>query len=209
MGDCCITPGQSQSWIDLQHAKPIDVLALIANAYIGSTQGSFANSSNFGTSATWATNPFTIASNPTCTALGTDNVQKAADALQWTFQHQTGNVGATVPPPMRKVIFLRGGTDWQMEIPLDLGGSSYTDLQLSFRDNSGTRGDAQGTIPVVQWTGSFTGSVTMKVTLKEEGRFVMGLRGLTGSTVNMMEMEWIVVGSSSNQPTNNIQTNCK
>ena len=195
--DCCFPPRNSQSWIDLQHAKPVDVLNLIADAYIGSTAGAFANSSNYGTPGSWATNSFTITSAPTCAALGTDNLAKVADAAQWNFSHSTANVASTNAIPLRKVIFLRAGEQWQMTVPVSLGGSTYTDIQLSFLDNAATRGDAQGTVPVIQWTGSFTGDVSLKVTLKTPGKYTMGLRAVTGGNTSMFEMEWIIVGGQS------------
>ncbi len=191
--DCCFPPQNSQSWIDLQHAKPVDILNLVADAYIGSTAGAFANSSNYGTPGSWATNSFTITSAPTCTALGTDDLALVADAAQWNFQHQTANVASTNAIPLRKVIFLRAGTQWQMTIPVSLGGSTYSDIQLSFLANAATRGDAQGTVPVIQWTGSFTGDVSLKVTLKMPGNYQIGLRAVTGGNTSMFEMEWIVV----------------
>jgi hypothetical protein len=191
--DCCLPPQNSQSWIDLQHAKPVDILNLVADAYIGSTAGAFANSSNYGTPGSWATNSFTITSAPTCAALGTDDLAIVANAAQWNFSHSTANVASTNAIPLRKVIFLRAGRQWQMTIPVSLGGSTYTDIQLSFLDNAATRGDAQGTVPVIQWTGSFTGDVSLKVTLKEPGKYTMGLRAVTGGNTSMFEMEWIVV----------------
>jgi hypothetical protein len=85
-----------------------------------------------------------------------------------------------------------------MIIPIALSGSGpFTDLQLSFRDNAGTRGDAQGTIPVILFTGSFAaGTYTLEIALQNVGstQVVMGLKA-TDNTAKptMYESEWIIV----------------
>lgn len=104
------------------------------------------------------------------------------------------NLEAKLTPPLKNVIFLRGGLQWQNEITLALGGSSYADIQLSYRDNAGTRGDLSGTIPVISWTGSFTGTQVLKVTLNTVGRATIGIRLLHASgDYSMYESEWIIV----------------
>jgi hypothetical protein len=109
------------------------------------------------------------------------------------MQHLTRNVASTLPIPLQKVIFLRGGTEWAMTIPLTITGT-LTKIELGFRDNAGTRGDSQGSYPVVSWTGSFTGNVDLVVTLKQMGNFPMILWGKTGAPVySTTEQEWIVV----------------
>lgn len=119
-------------------------------------------------------------------------MQNVADADQWN-NRLTAKIDSTVAIPLRKVIFLRGGTSWKMRIPIDFGGSTYTDIQLSFRDNAATRGDAQGTWPVIQFGGSFTGVCTLEVVIKTMGRVSIGLRAVTGGTTSMFEMEWMIV----------------
>ncbi len=100
----------------------------------------------------------------------------------------------TLAPPPAKVIFLRGGPAWEMSIPINFGGATYNDLQLSFRDNAGTRGDYAGTVPVIAFQGLFTGAQTLSVTLKSPGRISMGLRSIDLSgNWSMFEMEWIIV----------------
>ncbi len=194
MDTCCISPAAAQSWIDWAHAMPIDPATLIQNAVIGSTAGVPTNSTNFNNS-TWGTSTVGIksGSTPTCTALETTNAQMIANAAAWQFAALTNNASATLAPPLLKAIFFRGGPQWQMTLPLDFGATTYTNLQLSFLDNAGTRGDAQATVPVIQWAGSFSGATTLLLTLKAFGQFTMGLRCDTGSAVSMYESRWIVV----------------
>ncbi|MDB5033155.1 MAG: hypothetical protein JWQ98_396 [Chlorobi bacterium] len=138
MGCSCNAPDTITSWIGWADTEPQNPLDLIANATLNGTQGVFARSSNYWNPSSWYSggNPFTLASAPLCVALGTDSQQKIADAAQWNMQHTTANL--TVAPPLRKVIFLRGGLDWEMHIPLSFGASTYTTVELSFRDNAGT-----------------------------------------------------------------------
>lgn len=69
-----------------------------------------------------------------------------------------------------------------------------SNIQLSFRDNAGTRGDQSGTIPVISFTGSFTGSKNLVLTLKQLGHVVMGLRAIDSlGAWSMYESEWIIV----------------
>jgi hypothetical protein len=72
--------------------------------------------------------------------------------------------------------------------------STYTDVQLSFRDNAGTRGDMTGTIPAISFTGSFTGVQKLSLTLKTIGVAVMRIRLIhSGGAYSMYESEWIIV----------------
>ena len=188
-------PSNAQSWNDLQVFQPINPVDLIAWANIASSTTSFRMSPNFATGP-WITSPFSLSSTPPyVAALGTDNLQNVADADQWNFQHLTGKGGdTTITLPLLKVIFLRGGAQWKNSIRLTLGGATYNDLQLSFRDNAATRGDYRGTIPVISFTGgNLTATITLEVVLKTFGEYTMGLRAYDGSNISMFEMEWIVV----------------
>jgi len=106
-------------------------------------------------------------------------------------------MAATNPPALNKVAFLRAGNEYQMEFDINLGGNSYTDLLLSFRDNAAVPGDfvsgGTGTIPVFKFSGILTGIKTMKISLLMPGTFVMGMKAVTGGSHSMFEMEWIVV----------------
>jgi len=193
--NCCIFPPQANNWIPWIHAMPMDPFNVILNAAIAGAQGVLVNSSNYNNS-TWATNTVVLKSGqtPTVTALETTNAQMQADAAQWNFRTQTNNVAATLAPPLLRAIFMRGGAPWQMTLPLDFGGNTFTNLQFSLLDNAGTRGDSQGTVPVIQWTGSFTGATTINLTFKTFGEFIFGLRCDTGGgTVMMYESRMKIV----------------
>lgn len=168
---------------------------MIARAEFGGSVGAYADSATFHTySGTIVASPFVYTGTPTCSALGTDSLQRVTDADQWNFSHMTRNSSAMLAPPLAKVIFLRGGVAWEMSIPINFGGATYNDLQLSFRDNAGTRGDYAGTVPVIAFQGLFTGAQTLALTLKRPGRISMGLRAIDLSgNWSMFEMEWIIV----------------
>jgi hypothetical protein len=190
--------GGVQSWNDLITMQPADPRDLIGNAAIQGSTVQFLMSSTFTiTSGTWLPSPFALGSAvPTCATLGTDSFQCIEWANQWNFDHLTAKVGdALIALPLLKVIFLRAGTQWKNMIRLNLGGATYNDLQLSYRDNAATRGDSRGTIPVVSFMGgNLTGNITLEVTLKQPGHYMMGLRAIDGSSNrSMYEMEWIVV----------------
>lgn len=215
----CQSSNSIMSWNDLQHMTPHNPLDLIAYAELRTIPGLFLNSSSFllpgGSSVPpvsppfgppppppptpWAASPFSLNGLPVCTANETDNLQMVSDATQWNFQNLTADTSAYLALPMRKVIFLRGGTQWTMEIPLALGASSYPNIQLSFRDNASTRGDYAGTIPVIDFSNQaapFTGNVSLKLILKNVGRVSMVLRAIDNGAPpvwSMFEMEWVIV----------------
>lgn len=186
---------QINSWIDLSVCPPKNPLDLIANTYIDATQGVYLNSSTFLTPpGSWVASGLSVSAAPFCKALETDNFQMAAEADMWTFQRQTRFSSASTAPPVQKMIFLRGGRRWAMHIPISMGGGTYTDLQLTYRDNAATRGDFAGTVPVISFTGSFSGTPKLIVTLNTLGTVSMGLRAIVGGTdYSMLEMEWVIV----------------
>ena len=196
MKNCGPNPGPVMSWYDLQNSAPKNPFNLIAEAYLNGAPGVFAYSDTFidPPGGTWIASPVTYADEAICIALESDNNLKNAEAEQWNFRHQAVNTAATLAPPMRKVIYLRGGRQWKMQFTLDLG-TSTNDLQLSFRDNAGTRGDYAGTISVITFPGSYSGSVLFEVTLKEFGHIPMGLRMIDSGTSDwsLFEMDWVVV----------------
>jgi hypothetical protein len=143
----------------------------------------------------WNSSQIAITSPPTCVALETTNAQMVADAAQWNFDHLTAYLGPTVPTPVNKSLYLRGGDQWRMDIPLSLGYLSYTELQLSILSNIGTRGDCQGTIPAVIFNSrTYSGSVTLRVSLKKLGVFSIGIRAIdTNGYYSMFSSTWNVV----------------
>jgi hypothetical protein len=183
------------SYYDLQNMCPKNPLELLAMASINGTTGALANSSTFG-SETWTDvgSLLTITSKPTITTLGGDSAQNVADAQQWNFLNLTWNSASTVPIPLRKTIFLRAGTHWSNRITL-ANTATIQDPQLSFLMNAATRGDKQGTIPVISWAGgSYTaGTFALDVVLKQPGHVRMGFWFISGGAYYMFDMEWFVV----------------
>lgn len=193
---CCQSIETANSWIQWQKATPVSILDLVANAKLNNITGIYSNESDFATQ-TWAASPITYQGTtlPTCSTLHTDNQQMVANAEQWNMQHLTRNVASTLAIPLQKVIFLRGGTHWQMTIPLNLS-ATLQKVELGFRDNAGTRGDGQSTYPVITFTNGgtgFSGNINLVVTLKQMGNFSMLLWGTTGAAFSTFESEWIIV----------------
>ena len=186
----CNGSGSVNSWIDWANTAPQDPLDLIAYSALASTVGVFSRVAL--PSATWSASPITLGSDPVCIALESDNQQMVADAAQWNFQHKTRNPDSTLALPLTKVIFLRGGTRWNMSFQIIFGAETAEDVMLTFRDNYGTRGDAQGTIPVISF-GSQTGTKTLNLTLKSPGRVSMGIIATYSGMNSMYESEWIIV----------------
>jgi hypothetical protein len=143
----------------------------------------------------WINDPFLLASAPTCSALGTDNDLMLANAMQWNFLHRTSVPSTTIAPPLNNLVYLRGGNLWMMTVPIQLGSLNYPDIQVSFRNNAGTRGGCQGTVPAVSFTArNYTGLIDLRVVLGRLGRYIMGIRAIDefGNSY-MYEMDWNVV----------------
>ena len=197
MGCGCSDPGMVRSWNDIAKLSPTNPLDLIAYATLNGTVGAYANSTTYAqtTGVTWVNSGVIVSAEASVLSLATDQMVTQAYANQWNFQHLTDNL--VVPPPLRKVLFLKAGTAWQNIIPLNFGGAStFDEVELSFRDNAGTRGDSAGTIPVITFGGSYTGvSVLLNVTLQRTGIAIIGLkmRNTVGSDLSMFEMEWHIV----------------
>lgn len=188
VGNGC-NPRQLDSWNDWQSMCPIDPLDLIAYASIGGTVGERYQSSNFlDPGAAWTANYSTISDAPKIVALETDNLQMVADADQWNFSHLTWNSSSALAMPLRKVIFLRGGVQWSNLIKIATGGPTIQDVQLSFMSNAGTRGDKQGTVPVIQWQGLGAANIDLALTLKKYGTFNLALWLYDGTNYTIMEL---------------------
>jgi len=193
--------GSIQSWYDLQDYAPRNPLDLIwlAQIYDGANTdiGVFLNSSTYNTPpSSWlAASPFSYNGTPACVTNETTKPEKILEQSNWNFTHLTRNSSTLLAPPLRTMIFLRGGKEWTMNIPVNLGAGSYSDLELSFLENAGTRGDYLGTIPVISFTArAYTGSVTFKIISQQLGKVSMGLRAIDASgNWSMFAMDWIVV----------------
>lgn len=186
-----------QSWSDLPVVQPGDPRSLILYSAIGGIPGIFARSTNF-LATVWGVSPFVFsATNTKVLSLDTTDALSGVDALQWTFAHQMVNVSSTLAPPMRKVAFLRAGRKWNNILEFDMGVLNYSNVQLSFRNNLATSGTflngAAGTVPVISFTGVFTGVNILQLTLLQPGVYSMVLSGTNGGSSYAFEMEWIVL----------------
>lgn len=184
-----------QSWIDFSNLCPKTPLALIAWGKLGSTVGTYQNSSTYiNPPGGWVTDGCSVSNEPFCSALQSDNQQMVADADQWNFSHLTRSDNSNLTPPLKKLIFLRGGNQWKMTLPITMG-MNCTNVQLSLLNNAATRGDAQGTVPVIDFNEGFSaGSVVdLEVTLLSFGQVTIGLRLLNGSQYSMFAMDWVIV----------------
>ena len=185
-GTC--SPIQVRSWNDLASICPQDPRSLIADSTIAGTTGTLYNSSTYA-SQTWAATPLSILSDPKISALETDNKQKVADADQWQFSHLTWNDSTNLAKPLQKVVFLRGGTDWLNTLSFDFGGTAIEEVQISFLNNASTRGDKQGTIPVIRWTDqTLSGTASVTLVLKRFGQFTLGIWTYDGTNYAMYEL---------------------
>lgn len=161
---------------------PAEILDLITMARLGGTAGTFLNSTTYNTPpVAWTANGIAYNSEPITVALATDSGLAMNHAGQFNFSHDLRNQSALLAPPLQKVIFARAGTQWENQIGIAFGGVTYNDLQLIFRDNAGTRGDASGTIPVISWIGSFTGNSTLGLTFKELGHVFLMIRAISST----------------------------
>jgi hypothetical protein len=143
----------------------------------------------------WFPTLMSVSSNPTCLALESDNLERVAAAAEWNFQHLSAYISPNLAPPLQKVIFLRAGPAWQMNVPIDLGYRSYAVLELSLLSNAGTRGDCQGSIPSVVFAANiYRGIVTLQITLKTIGQFVLGIRATdSNGYYSMFELDCVGV----------------
>ncbi len=190
----CNCNGPVNSWYDWAHQMPANILDLVAMAQLGAMPGLFQNSTTFNTPpVAWTASGIAYSGEPVVTALATDSGLATNFANQYNFSREQRNQSALLAPPLQKVIFARAGTQWENLITLAFGGVTYNDLQLSFRDNAGTRGDAQGTIPVISWTGSFTGNQQLGLVFKQPGQISLMLRAINAAgDWSAFEMEIII-----------------
>ncbi len=143
----------------------------------------------------WKTSLISIAGVPACIALELTNAQMIADAAQWNFDHLAANTSSNLAPPLPNRLYLRGGTQWRMDIPLNVGYIGYSELLISLLTNAATRGDCQGTVPAILFNArTYTGQVTLRVTLKKFGNFMIGIRGKdVNNYYSMYNSTWYVV----------------
>src|SRR5687767_9939707 len=123
---CCIKLDEVVDWYGWEDAQPQEITDLIARANLtggpgGSGYGTRTRVTDFA-SQSWVDPFVTMISQPTCQAVGTDKAANTADAERWMFDHKTWNSSSTLPLPLRKVMFMRAGTNWRMQLQVLLSG---------------------------------------------------------------------------------------
>jgi hypothetical protein len=194
-GSCNDSPAPAmRSWSDHQTMMPKCPLDLLWYAKLGTVEGIVGSSAYFyqPASGSWRDPLVAISGKPTCCAAGTDAEQKLEEARYWTFAHQTYYGDLNAAKPLRKLIFLRGGVDWRMKIPLTFS-SEWTNVLFSLRNNAATRGDAQGMVPVISFAGAYSGAHELEVSIRSFGQATMALVGTQSGDTAMFEMEWVVM----------------
>ena len=187
-------PAMVTNWNDYQRMCPSDPRELIAYAVLDSIVGQFDYSTDFIEPGTWSGSPLVISNKPVVSALETDDQLKVAEANQWNFLNLTWNSSSALAIPARKFLFLRGTHEWDNRISIDFSGTPITDVQLSLMMNAATRGDKQGTAPVIKWTDlNLTGERNLNVVLRQFGTFSIGLWTYDGAHHAMFEMIWQVM----------------
>lgn len=164
----------NQGWLGLKKSMPQDPTDFIAVAQLDTIWAIAINSNSYSipTSGSWTT-PSVLLADPV--SISYTNPVSRADlqyiATSIGIQSQLSNISGA-PLPIQDIIFCfgnnKGRTDWQMNIPINFGAVNYNKFELSILENLATRGDEQGTIPVLDFgSGPFTGNKTLKLLFAE------------------------------------------
>ena len=190
--------GNIRNWNDFSNEYPQDPLDLISLATVYGVVGTWERVANYARPlgpSPWILTPYTITGECIVSTNGTDQIQNVSDADQWNFRNITTNVASTTAPPLRKVVFMKAGIGWTNSLPITTA-ATINELQLSFADNAATRGDAQGTIPVIRFLGPVTGATNLLLVLKKPGRFTLGLNAIDNivpPNYSMLELDIVAV----------------
>jgi hypothetical protein len=198
-----------QSWYDLPLMSPMDPRSVVSFVNLqdsggGNHSGIFQNSSTFLNNTTWHTPPIAYTSiatvAPMCNALTPQDSDAVVTAANWTAAHGILASNTQLPPTILRSCFLKAGNRFQTTINLDwTPGVTSTDVQLSFKDNSGVGGNlitGSSTVPVLAWSGNTFGGLARALTISTigPGRVAMVLRIIDNSgNWSMFEMDWNIV----------------
>lgn len=162
-------------WLTLENSNPVPVTNSISLAQlfdgVTTTNGEVKHSTNYyaPTGGTWAATPITLNAEPTIAAVNvTLSINETVKASAINMQTKMANLTAP-PPPLKNLLYLYGNPNdnqlnYYMKIPINLGASNYTSLQLSVMENAATSGDEHGRVEVIDFgTGPFTGVITLNV----------------------------------------------
>lgn len=181
---------QVTSFGDLKCRTPIDPMEVIEFLEIvdgGTLPPVWTLAADYATPpgpSVWSVSPIAISALSTVETNHMDNLQMVHDAKAWTLAHQeTTNTSSNAAIPLRKTVFCRAGSSWVNVIPFSFPSSpAIVKVQVSLLENSATRGDSAGTIPVLAFvSGSFGTTPKFRLTLKKQGRFSIGIQTISSA----------------------------
>ena len=145
----------------------------------------------------WQEPTFTVTADPQCVANGQDLKERLAEAAQWNLSHQTGGLGYDLPPQLKRIFILRKGPLWTTRFLITFPHSDYRFVQLTYKQNLLTEGDAQGRIPVLQLVGDTEVNISssLEVCVRGTGMHEMALCAFNHADekVEMYDMTWLVI----------------
>lgn len=182
------------SWYDLENHVPKSPFEVISYLELSGIIGDFEYSTDYlGTG--YVATPLSYSGIANIEAWESDNGQYVGEAMMWSQQHKMVNVASSVPAELQKMAFLRGGERWKNALEVNVG-VDLDWMQISFLENAGTRGDAQGAIPVIRVTGPIlSGPQVLNVTTKNSGTVSIGIKtkATASGDIAMWETDWVIV----------------
>ena len=178
-------------------SDPLDIRSLVLGPQLAATNGVFSRSLNL-FPASWAASPLAFTGNNSkLNSLDVSEASTIVEAAQWSLTHQMVNIANTVTPELRRVVYMKAGRLWQNQVEIDFGVSSFSNVELTFRDNLGTSGQflngAVGSVPVYSFGSGVTGVNILYVTILQPGTYNMVITMKLSSTWSAFEMEWVVL----------------
>lgn len=194
----------ANDWNGFQTTPPCSPLKLIAFARLQQDSVVKVGALHFDDAilkvTTWLTEqPMLRTSAPACLANDATDGNLVANASQWNFQHNTAP-GAGIAPPLQDTVFMRAGELWTMRFGLDCRSHAFSVIGLTFLKNMATRGDAQGTVPMILFSNGdgFSDEWQLDVTLKAPGSHALMFVGWSDHAGDpevacQLTMNWEVV----------------
>lgn len=150
-------------WLSLEGMNPIAITNFISVARLFNGTSTYVNGeikdvTTYNTpTGSWVDSPMSLTSEPTVSAVNVSLfANEAYRATAMNMQTKMANLSASVPIPMRNLIYMYGNTNddnllYQMNIPMDFGAVTINSLQLSVLENSAGSGNEHGKIQVIDF----------------------------------------------------------
>lgn len=187
---------QTTGWNALLASQPINPLNAIANCALSAATGVYKRSTTF-LQTSWGSNTVAFTGVGTLVSLNSTDASTVAYASQWVTKTKMANSGASLSSTVSKLVFVKAGPSWNNLLDIGFGGTTFTDVQLSFRDNLGTTGvfvgSATGAVPVFSFTGSHTGTEQLSLTVPNAGTYSLVLVMSNAGTYSAFEFEVVAV----------------